>query len=562
MGVFGQSGLKSPTQRMESTTIKGVGVHKRAFAKLTYVGGGIGKCSGTIKSIESDVKKKHSELLSSEGGRVTAAPSLESISISNDGGQNIEDAMLFQADVKLKCYNSSDFDEIEKTFMTPGHRCNIGIGYAGTGLETIQGDVVGFNFSINYDLSYDITIKLGGVMDSVLSADFLTLSADTKKINNYKDPESGDETVPKDIIGNLVGEASQVKTKAKDGKAKVVGNIGLVNHQMDMSWWQNNDNNISYVTLQYLIDKINENSSSKGAKVKFDTSKLTVPNGSPPSEIQSANPLEMVCGWSAEYGPNADYSALTNSGIAGSLWLAIPMISNVWNQLTDPGGGGVKPKPATTAFLNKIFQKISDLTGGYLKMFLYNDPSLSKSQGDKFFVANRGTAIQRGDVTSISVKAGYKNGIRNVNVSSNLDSELIGMALNAAQSGQGSKQLDKVYKNCYPDAVNNNEVAKDLKDAMATLGDKIDEQEITTVKNALSAYVKSKSDTFQPNIMYGLDVSFTCDGYFGAQFGSNFTLDRLPSRLKKAYFVVTKIGHEFSGGDWTTDITGTMMLDA
>ena len=257
MGVFGQSGLKSPTQRMESTTIKGVGVHKRAFAKLTYVGGGIADCSGTIKSIESDVKKKHSELLSSEGGRITAAPSLESISISNDGGQNIEDAMLFQADVKLKCYNSSDFDQIEKTFMTPGHRCNIGIGYAGTGLETIQGDVVGFNFSINYDLSYDITIKLGGVMDSVLSADFLTLSGDTKKINKYKDPESGDETVPKDIIGNLVGEASQVTTEAQDGKAKVVGNIGLVNHQMDMSWWQNNDNNISYVTLQYLIDKRN-----------------------------------------------------------------------------------------------------------------------------------------------------------------------------------------------------------------------------------------------------------------------------------------------------------------
>ena len=66
-----------------------------------------------------------------------------------------------------------------------------------------------------------------------------------------------------------------------------------------------------------------------------------------------------------------------------------------------------------------------------------------------------------------------------------------------------------------------------------------------------------------PNISYGLECELTCDGYNKPKYGDAFTVDRLPSRMREnAYFIVTKIGQEFGGGDWTTKLSGLMMIDA
>ena len=50
--------------------------------------------------------KVHSNLLSSEGGRLTPRPVLESVSMANDGGQDISDAMLFELSVSCKVYKN------------------------------------------------------------------------------------------------------------------------------------------------------------------------------------------------------------------------------------------------------------------------------------------------------------------------------------------------------------------------------------------------------------------------------------------------------------------------
>ena len=110
---------------MESSGIAtGVGVHKEHMQSLELSDQTQFVTCGITK-IESAITQKHSELLKSDSGRLAPPPSLESVSLSNDGGQNIEDAMLFQADVSVKVFRKDDFDDIDVTFMTPRQKVEL-----------------------------------------------------------------------------------------------------------------------------------------------------------------------------------------------------------------------------------------------------------------------------------------------------------------------------------------------------------------------------------------------------------------------------------------------------
>jgi len=563
MSFLGNEALKIPTQQMQSRST-GVGIHRRAYASLEVSGKNPNvKCGGgSITKIESDVSKKHSSMFSTEGGRLTPQPMLDSVSISNDGGQDLSDAMLFQADVKLKCWNKSDFDGIETSFMTPGRRCLIKLGWIGGDVAKIAGDVTGFNFSINADLSFDITIKLGGIMEGILSADFTTLQ---KEGIEYEDKESGEKVRATDIVSNLVGAHANAEFKPADGKAIAAAGLGRANHQMErsgfFSYFTSNDNVIDYVSLEFLIENINLNAKGKGSTnkdIKFDTSNFT------PGTIKrfaSANPLKLIVSYKpedAKYGEKADYSALNNSnGMLSNIWLSLPGLVEIYEGLTNPPGAETERVVSTTSFLKKIFQMIKDFTGGALQPFLYSDPNQ-----DKMIVLNRGTAVKGGSVPVISVANGYKNGIRDITLTSNLDSELMAMATTAAMTGQGGEALQKLYPGCFEKGEVPN-INEDYKKAVAALGDTISETDIQQAKQAIKKYVNQNYKQAAPNISYGLDCTLTCDGYTGPTFGQGFTVDRLPNRMKGngIFFVVTKLGQNFSNGDWTTEITGTMMID-
>ena len=105
---LGGRALPSPSQQMETGPVKGVGVHKRAYAQLaisTNVEQFV-TCGGSM-TIESPTKMQgtHANLFSKEGARgsrIAPVPSLESVTVSCDGGQDMSDAMLFQADMTVK----------------------------------------------------------------------------------------------------------------------------------------------------------------------------------------------------------------------------------------------------------------------------------------------------------------------------------------------------------------------------------------------------------------------------------------------------------------------------
>ena len=59
--------------------------------------------------------------------------------------------------------------------MTPRRKVKITIGYVGGSKYELEAEITGFNFTINSDLSYDVTIKAAGAQDGLIEADYTTL---------------------------------------------------------------------------------------------------------------------------------------------------------------------------------------------------------------------------------------------------------------------------------------------------------------------------------------------------------------------------------------------------
>ena len=569
MAALGSQKLTPPTLQKHTR-----GVHKRAYAQIILKGGGKASCAGSIKSIESNVQKTHSALMGREAGRLTPEPVLESFEMANDGGQDASDAMLFEATTKVKVFSLQDLSNMENSFLVPGQRIEIKLGYAGGISDTIEAEIVGYDFTINQDSSFDVTIKAGGKLDGVVSADFFTLSTSTPI--DYTDEESGKTITPSDILGNIIGESSQ-KLKGlspSDGRAKKNGPFAICNHQMEENTsWFSNDSQVSYVAASYIIDSINANINPK-LKIKnplFTYDKLFVESTKQtfPSEIKSADPLSILISGNGTYGSKAQFDiSAEGSSLLGKIYISIPAISKIQNDLTMPPGSDSKKSVATVDYLKKIFGLVDVCTGGYVRPYIYSDPNSAETgEGEQMLILNKGSDFEpSGSPTLLQVLNGYDNGIRSYNVSTNMDSEMMAMALHAAQTGKGGDNLKGLYPGCFDTLEPENQTAanykENLKEVMETLGDNIGMEEITTAKQSLKAYVESISNKTQPIIKYNLEVSFQCDGYFGARYADAFTIDRLPKSLKdaKAYFIVSKIGQNFSNGDWVTDITGIMML--
>ena len=106
-----------------------------------------------------------------------------------------------------------------------------------------------------------------------------------------------------------------------------------------------------------------------------------------------------------------------------------------------------------------------------------------------------------------------------------------------------------------------------MDDAYIAIGDRISDSEVSQCKQAMKAYVSKLQKKTNPVIPYGLECELTCDGMGGRKsprYGDAFQIDRLPGRLggSNVFFAVTKIGQDFSGGDWKTNISGLMMIKA
>ena len=571
--------LPDPTQQMEAGPVLGVGVHRRAYAKLEISDQTQFVTCGSNYSIESSVKGTHASMFSDETstGRIAPKPSLDSITVSNDGGQDMSDAMLFQADITLKVYNEDDFNKVDTAFMTPRRKVKITIGYVGGSKYELEAEITGFNFTINSDLSYDVTIKAAGAQDGLIEADYTTLRENGPAAESYTDEESGKKVESPDVITNFLARMARVTNDTSgfgtDGEAMYDSGekILVINHQMEEGFF-NNDNIVSYVSLQNIIEDINKNAGTVDGipQTLFDSSQLKYTYD---TNIAAGNPLELIFGWQAKYG-DTDYNLtqLNQGGLLEKIWVSQTLLQSIYDQLKKPPGKDDTPqRVSTSTLLKKVFSVIESNSGGHIKLFLYADPDVCDD--GRFLILNRGMAAKKTTSrTEISVANGYEKGVRDISLTSNLDSELIALATAAAMDGEGGEHLGIVFPGCYdnsktssnPAGKSLSDLLEDMKAAREAIGDKISESETSQLISATKAYVKFNDKKVNPVIPYGLECELTCDGYGGPKYGDAFTVDRLPARLKSSniYFAVTKIGQNFSGGDWTTNITGLMMIGA
>ena len=132
--------------------------------------------------------------------------------------------------------------------------------------------------------------------------------------------------------------------------------------------------------------------------------------------------------------------------------------------------------------------------GGHIKLFLYNDPD--ECFDGKFLVLNKPTASKKSSPTMISVAKGYQNGIRDISLTSNLDSELIGMATAAAMDGEGGEQLNMVFLvviklNKFEGENLEGDLLEDMK-AQKAIGDNISNDDITNINSTKSICKRTK----------------------------------------------------------------------
>ena len=134
--------------------------------------------------------------------------------------------------------------------------------------KTITGDICGFDFSINQDLSYDVTIKIGGMTDSVKGADLIFGKGVKFDGLEYEDPETEESIIPTDVISALTAASTLNTSQAFAGRARpysneIVGSLVTVKHVNDEGGWSNfwgtNRESMDYINLESLVKLINKN---------------------------------------------------------------------------------------------------------------------------------------------------------------------------------------------------------------------------------------------------------------------------------------------------------------
>ena len=61
-------------------------------------------------------------------------------------------------------------------------------------------------------------------------------------------------------------------------------------------------------------------------------------------------------------------------------------------------------------YLQTIFNKIKDCSGGYIRLYFYSDPD----QEEQLIICNRGNNVSN-NFTKISMTNGFESGVRDVN---------------------------------------------------------------------------------------------------------------------------------------------------
>ena len=158
--------------------------------------------------------------------------------------------------------------------------------------------------------------------------------------------------------------------------------------------------------------------------------------------------MELIFGWKAKYGDtNYNLTQLNQGGLLEKIWVSQTLLQSIYDQLKKPPGKDDTPqRVSTSTLLKKVFSVIESNSGGHIKLFLYEDPDVCDD--GRFLILNRGMNVKKQQVGQKFQVNGYEKGVRDISLTSNLDSELIALATAGAMDGEGGEHLGVVL-GCY-----------------------------------------------------------------------------------------------------------------
>jgi hypothetical protein len=465
-------------------------------------------------SIGSAPTGKHTDLYTSEGGVRKMRPTITSVKMLNEGGQDYTDSYIYEIEFSFKVFSLDDLDKAEESFFTVGAEVAFDFGWIGTAMvsginqtdKKLLANVYNFSFSIEDDGGFNCNVKcmspnglwskesMGGTekvkdpFDATEEKHASYLDALKKAFETTfgivkPNPTVGAAAALASAIINVAsGDENKLKGKADTmqvGKVSIPTVFWVAEVVSKHSFFNDTEDYFSYTNLDTLIKYINAKLRAGKSlfTYKIDTGELGKIH--PFYEVGSADPTKVVLpGKYSKYGvSNFDWSTMSTVSYGGTggtsadtikgILLSIEYMNQVYLDLsTDSTSkkGGKKQPPKIQDFLKKIFNDIEQLTGGLVSIISL--PSVT-NQGkvetataaspSTIIIANKRKTVVAGvTIKPYKFETLSKRSItKSISLDTDFDSDTLMLASkNAIGTGKSNfGALKHLYKNC--DALTN-----------------------------------------------------------------------------------------------------------
>jgi len=440
----------------------------------------------------------HLSMYGTESGIRKMLPTITSVKMVNEGGQDYTDSYLWEIEFSFKLFSMSDLNLAEASFFRVGGEVEFDFGWrnnanAGINQGTMLANVYNFSFSMESDGGFNCSVKC-------MSPNGLWKKPKMGGVSNADEnaaPESA-KSAPSAWLGHLlqgrntafglsgnqeaidagINDASDNNTLVSKAGTITTSGVILANRPFWVAellsaqgFWNDTEVFCSYTNLETLIQYTN-------AKLKGN-SIVTYEFGEGGDSsihslytVGSADPSQIVIpGSHAKYqeSGNFDWSqaSLENNNPPNSIkgiMLEIGYLNRLYMELAKDAGrevtDGSEPNVSIQTFLKTIFNDIERLTGGLVKIQLIPE---TKKQGDAsasntkdspstILIVNRRKVESPQKVSPYEFKLMSENSIvRSVTLDTDFDADTIMMASYESISGgktASGKALAAQYPEC------------------------------------------------------------------------------------------------------------------
>jgi hypothetical protein len=532
---------------------------KYAYIKMSTTGNSQTMLCPSVMSIGDGTigHGGHLSLYTEEGGIRKFKPTLTSVKITNEGGQDYTESYIYEIEAQFKVFTLDDLDRVENSFFRVGAEVLFEFGWNGapvvagvnqatydeeSGNGGIKANVYNFSFSLEDDGGFACSIK-------AMSAAALWSQESMGGTTKVDDAEESKKNVRvssvleslqlgmrnafglkgKQVIDNVTGGISDNTLICNTGKVKITENefidgIFWITEMLSNkgTWYNDDELYFSYTNLSTLILYINAKLKKQKSRNEFiwgaDPDLKITPN----YEIGSADPTKIVLpGEHATYGsgngtPSTNFknwSSVTtqngnDNGTIKEILVGLEYLNRVYLDLESDQTskkGGVKKKPTVREFLNKIFNDIENLTGGLVSIMMVPETTNQGEQNittdtDKILIVNRRVIDVSQTIKPFTFPTLSKRAIcKSVSLSTDFDSDTLILATKSAVAA-GKSNLDSLTK-LYPDCATIQQAASDAK--KGTDGGLITNDDLITERNSYgddgfdNEGVQSLSDTYR-----------------------------------------------------------------